>query len=184
MIVGRIKRFVKKSSVASWEFHKYAIETLKKNIVGVGIASLCAGKWNECTSTSSPSMGFLRCLLPRSFHNIQKTARSTFGRHRLQFIIAFIISFTFLLFLLNPVQTYQRFRAQPSEIFEEQPASGSPPAPLPLPPPPKYEKLRQWEANLPQHNLDLPFPEGRTGRYVKFSNQIVMLGWNNVFNEM
>ncbi|KAF8645181.1 hypothetical protein AX16_008008 [Volvariella volvacea WC 439] len=50
--------------------------------------------------------------------------------------------------------------------------------------PPTYERLREWEDNLPQHNPDLPYPEGRTGRYVKFSNQIKMLGWNNVFNEL
>lgn len=50
--------------------------------------------------------------------------------------------------------------------------------------PPTYEKLKKWEDNLPQHNLDLPYPEGRTGRYVKFSNQIKKLGWNNVFNEL
>lgn len=50
--------------------------------------------------------------------------------------------------------------------------------------PPTYEKLKRWEDNLPQHNLDLPYPEGKTGRYVKFSNQIKKLGWNNVFNEL
>ncbi|KAJ3997930.1 hypothetical protein F5050DRAFT_1874178 [Lentinula boryana] len=50
--------------------------------------------------------------------------------------------------------------------------------------PPSWSQLKQWEEDLPQHNLDLPFPEGRTGRYVKFSNQIKMLGWNNVFNEL
>ena len=50
--------------------------------------------------------------------------------------------------------------------------------------PPSWKKLRQWEQDLPQHNLDLPFPEGKTGRYVKFDNQIRMLGWNNVFNEV
>lgn len=49
--------------------------------------------------------------------------------------------------------------------------------------PPTYKKLRQYEDNLPQHNLDLPFPEGRNGRYVKFSNQAKKLGWNNVLNE-
>jgi hypothetical protein len=107
-------------------------------------------------------------------------ARSTFGLHRLHLIIAFIISFTLLLFVINrdPVQTHQHFRAQPPDIYEEQKAT-----PRPLPPPPKYEELREWEDNLPQHNFDLPYPEGRTGRYVKFSNQIVMLGWNNVFSE-
>lgn len=50
--------------------------------------------------------------------------------------------------------------------------------------PPTYEKLRQWEYDLPQHDLDLPFPEGKTGRYVKFSNQITQLGWNNVLNDV
>lgn len=50
--------------------------------------------------------------------------------------------------------------------------------------PPTLAKLKQWERDLPQHNLNLPFPEGRSGRYVKFSNQVKRLGWNNAFNEM
>jgi len=50
--------------------------------------------------------------------------------------------------------------------------------------PPKYKRLIEWEENLPQHNLDLPFPEGRTGRYVLFKNQIQGLGWNNELNEV
>lgn len=50
--------------------------------------------------------------------------------------------------------------------------------------PPTYQRLKQWENNLPQHNLDLPFPEGRTGRYVLFKNQITGLGWNNELNEV
>ncbi|KAF7365603.1 hypothetical protein MVEN_00433800 [Mycena venus] len=49
--------------------------------------------------------------------------------------------------------------------------------------PPTYEALKKWEDDLPQHNLDLPFPEGKTGRYVKFSNQMKFLGWNNCLNE-
>ncbi|KAE9396113.1 hypothetical protein BT96DRAFT_997035 [Gymnopus androsaceus JB14] len=52
------------------------------------------------------------------------------------------------------------------------------------PEPPTYEKLRKWEDELPQHDLSLPFPEGKTGRYVKFDNQIKQLGWNNVLNEV
>lgn len=112
----------------------------------------------------------------RAFASIQKTARSTFGRHRLQFIIAFIV--TLFLLALNSRQTYERFWPHVPDIYEEKPTSG------PMPPPPKYGRLRQWEDNLPQHNLDLPFPEGRTGRYVRFSNQIAMLGWNNVLNEV
>jgi hypothetical protein len=50
--------------------------------------------------------------------------------------------------------------------------------------PPSYAALRLYEANLPQHNLDLPFPEGRAGKYVRFSNQVRGLGWNNVLNEL
>ena len=53
-----------------------------------------------------------------------------------------------------------------------------------LGPPPTYARFTNMEKALPQHNLDLPYPEGRTGRYVKFSNQIKALGWNNVMNEM
>ncbi|KAJ7798475.1 hypothetical protein B0H14DRAFT_2906708 [Mycena olivaceomarginata] len=49
--------------------------------------------------------------------------------------------------------------------------------------PPKYAALRRWQAALPQHNLALPFPEGKTGRYVKFSNEANWIGWNNCFNE-
>ncbi|KAJ7162950.1 hypothetical protein C8R46DRAFT_1101970 [Mycena filopes] len=54
---------------------------------------------------------------------------------------------------------------------------------LKLPGPPTFAALRAWEENLPQHNLDLPFPEGKTGRYVKFSNQMNFVGWNNCLNE-
>lgn len=53
-----------------------------------------------------------------------------------------------------------------------------------LPQLPQYRGIYEMEKTLPQHNLDLAYPEGRTGRYVRFANQIAMLGWNNVFNEM
>lgn len=105
------------------------------------------------------------------------TTRSTFGRHRLHFIIAFVISVILLLSLFSPSKTYERIRAKLPEVYAETLSQ-------PKTPPPTYKNLRNWEANLPQHDLDLPFPEGRTGRYVKFSNQIVMLGFNNVLNEV
>jgi hypothetical protein len=54
---------------------------------------------------------------------------------------------------------------------------------LKMPGPPTYEVLKKWEDDLPQHDLDLPFPEGRTGRYVKFSNEFKDVGWNNCLNE-
>lgn len=51
-------------------------------------------------------------------------------------------------------------------------------------PPANWDKLYEWEDQLPQHNLELLAPEGRNGRYVIFRNQIQMLGWNNLLNEM
>ncbi|KAL0574566.1 hypothetical protein V5O48_007403 [Marasmius crinis-equi] len=50
--------------------------------------------------------------------------------------------------------------------------------------PPDWKELRAFEDSLPQHNLELPFPEGKDGRYVRFSNEIRQLGWNNVLNEV
>jgi len=49
---------------------------------------------------------------------------------------------------------------------------------------PSWKALKQWELDLPQHNLDLPAPEGRNGRYVYFKTQVVGLGWNNQLNEV
>ncbi|PPR04092.1 hypothetical protein CVT24_010665 [Panaeolus cyanescens] len=51
--------------------------------------------------------------------------------------------------------------------------------------PPDFTVLREWEAHLPQHNVELSYPEGRSGRYVLFSNSRVnLLGWNNKLNEL
>ncbi|KAG6841017.1 hypothetical protein C0991_002565, partial [Blastosporella zonata] len=112
---------------------------------------------------------------------LSHSARATFARHKLQFIIGFTVAFILLLFIANPTKTYRRFLTrpvtEPPEVYKETLSQ-------PKVPPPTYASLRKWEENLPQHDLNLPFPEGKTGRYVKFSNQIVMLGWNNVFNEV
>ena len=51
-------------------------------------------------------------------------------------------------------------------------------------PPANWDNLWKWEDDLPQHDVDLPFPEGNTGRYVYFKNQNQLLGWNNQLNEM
>lgn len=52
------------------------------------------------------------------------------------------------------------------------------------PGPPTYEKLRKWEDSLPQNDLSLPLPEGKGGRYVRFMNQIRLLGWNNALGDV
>jgi hypothetical protein len=51
-------------------------------------------------------------------------------------------------------------------------------------PPSNWEELYKWEDNLPQHDLHLPFPEGKAGKYVYFQNQIQYMGWNNLLNEV
>ncbi|KAF7327217.1 hypothetical protein MKEN_00298800 [Mycena kentingensis (nom. inval.)] len=48
---------------------------------------------------------------------------------------------------------------------------------------PLYLLLRLKMRRLPQHNLSLPFPEGKTGRYVRFRVESNFIGWNNCLNE-
>ena len=43
---------------------------------------------------------------------------------------------------------------------------------IPENPPPDYADYRLNETKYPQHNPDLPFPEGRTGKYVYFSEHM------------
>lgn len=38
--------------------------------------------------------------------------------------------------------------------------------------PPLYKEYSASEEQLPQHNLDLPFPEGRHAKYIWFSNHV------------
>ncbi|KAJ7833396.1 hypothetical protein B0H13DRAFT_2240372 [Mycena leptocephala] len=50
--------------------------------------------------------------------------------------------------------------------------------------PPKYLALRRWEVALLQHDFALPFPEGKMGRYVKFSHPTQgKVGWGWGWNE-
>ena len=51
-------------------------------------------------------------------------------------------------------------------------------------PPSNWDGLYKWEDDLPQHDLQLPFPEGKAGKYVYFKNQIQYMGWNNLLNEV
>ncbi|KAI0082141.1 hypothetical protein K474DRAFT_1634064 [Panus rudis PR-1116 ss-1] len=50
--------------------------------------------------------------------------------------------------------------------------------------PPLYEQYHQEELGLPQHNPDLPFPEGREGRYVFIANHVYGLGWGNAMQQV
>ena len=57
--------------------------------------------------------------------------------------------------------------------------SGSDPFFRDLPPseggpdPPRFYEWHEREKRLPQHDPDLPYPQGRQGRYIRFSNQVV-----------
>ena len=38
--------------------------------------------------------------------------------------------------------------------------------------PPRFYEWHEREKRLPQHDLELPYPQGREGRYIRFSNQL------------
>ncbi|KAB5595100.1 hypothetical protein CTheo_1388 [Ceratobasidium theobromae] len=46
-----------------------------------------------------------------------------------------------------------------------------------------FDEIFLREAQLPQHNLSAPYPEGQGGRFLRFSNQVWGLGWNNILQE-
>jgi len=47
-----------------------------------------------------------------------------------------------------------------------------------------YDKFHEYEANLPQHNLDLPYPEGRDAKFFWASNHVADTGWGNAMQEL
>ncbi|CDO76489.1 hypothetical protein BN946_scf184615.g15 [Trametes cinnabarina] len=49
--------------------------------------------------------------------------------------------------------------------------------------PPLYEEYHKWELALPQHNPDLPYPEGRNGQYIWMANHVHASGWGNAMQE-
>ncbi|KAH9966164.1 hypothetical protein BGW80DRAFT_1230443 [Lactifluus volemus] len=50
--------------------------------------------------------------------------------------------------------------------------------------PPRFYEWHDREKRLPQHDPDLPYPQGREGRYIRFSNHVWGLGWGNAMQEM
>lgn len=49
--------------------------------------------------------------------------------------------------------------------------------------PPSYNDIRSFERRLPQHNLSLPFPEGKAGMYLRFPGHLWGHGLNNILQE-
>ncbi|KAJ7756381.1 hypothetical protein DFH07DRAFT_820357 [Mycena maculata] len=120
-------------------------------------------------------------LYLRAFSGLYHRCRKALvGNRRIQSFLAIVV-FVFVATLLLPEQHRDDSEEQVAlsdEITSEPTESWR------FPGPPTFEKLWRWEQDLPQHDLQLPFPEGKTGRYVKFSNQARRLGWNNCFNEI
>ncbi|KAI0312187.1 hypothetical protein OF83DRAFT_1176867 [Amylostereum chailletii] len=50
--------------------------------------------------------------------------------------------------------------------------------------PPTYGAWHTREVAMPQNNPDLPFPQGRNGSYLRFSNHLTTVGWGNSMQEM
>ncbi|KAI0801371.1 hypothetical protein C8Q74DRAFT_1241589 [Fomes fomentarius] len=49
--------------------------------------------------------------------------------------------------------------------------------------PPLYDNYQRAERNLPQHNPELPPPEGKRGKYIWFANHVHGSGWGNAMQE-
>ncbi|KZT27662.1 hypothetical protein NEOLEDRAFT_1130722 [Neolentinus lepideus HHB14362 ss-1] len=52
------------------------------------------------------------------------------------------------------------------------------------PNPPLYEKWHEAELAMPQHDPDLPYPEGKEGRYFWAPNHVHASGWGNAMQEL
>lgn len=50
--------------------------------------------------------------------------------------------------------------------------------------PPLYEQYHDYERHLPQHNLSLPFPEGRDAKFLWAANHVISSGWGNAMQEL
>ncbi|KAF6745369.1 hypothetical protein DFP72DRAFT_974289 [Ephemerocybe angulata] len=71
-------------------------------------------------------------------------------------------------------------------FWSKRPPTPPPQEDMDLDVPPLYHSLFEAQRKLPQHDTSLLFPEGASGRYVKFTSQsgARLLGWNNVFTEL
>ncbi|PCH34414.1 hypothetical protein WOLCODRAFT_135702 [Wolfiporia cocos MD-104 SS10] len=50
--------------------------------------------------------------------------------------------------------------------------------------PPLYQQYHEQELRLPQHNPNLPFPEGRDGKFIWMANHVHASGWGNAMQEL
>ncbi|KAL5503712.1 hypothetical protein ACEPAH_7783 [Sanghuangporus vaninii] len=50
--------------------------------------------------------------------------------------------------------------------------------------PPTYGEIREYERRLPQHNLSLPFPEGKDGMYLRFAEYAQDSGFSDMLQSL
>ncbi|KAL5533841.1 hypothetical protein ACEPAG_301 [Sanghuangporus baumii] len=50
--------------------------------------------------------------------------------------------------------------------------------------PPTYARYYEIEQHYPQHNVSLPFPEGRNGKFLCVYNRYCSIEWNNIFQAL
>ncbi|KAH9178049.1 hypothetical protein EDB89DRAFT_1300648 [Lactarius sanguifluus] len=89
--------------------------------------------------------------------------------------LAFLLLATITLFYLHSIKISSRSDLLP--LLQDLPPPEGGPSP------PRFYKWHEREKQLPQHDPNLPYPQGREGRYIRFSNQIFGLGWGNAMQE-
>ncbi|KAF9244158.1 hypothetical protein BU15DRAFT_86106 [Melanogaster broomeanus] len=85
------------------------------------------------------------------------------------FAVLFVSSWAFILFYNHQVEHL-------SSPNEENPIDPSIP--------PLFEAYHEFERHLPQHDLSLPFPEGRDAKFFWAANHVTASGWGNVMQEL
>ncbi|THH30232.1 hypothetical protein EUX98_g3946 [Antrodiella citrinella] len=114
-------------------------------------------------------------LLPKdSVHQPLRT-RPVFNRRVYRFLLLTLVLFASLAALSNVVKLHRAIRVSPESTSADRDES---------PLPPLYEDYYMREKQLPQHDPDLPYPEGRTGKYIAMENIVVLSGWGNAMQEL
>ncbi|KAF8519729.1 hypothetical protein BU17DRAFT_47491 [Hysterangium stoloniferum] len=110
---------------------------------------------------------------PNGGHSFQSQSQAIlFLRRRRNVVLASFIALVVLYWLYRSIFTGYEYlptvRAQANKFELDHPATS-----------PTYDQIRAFERHLPQHNLSLASPEGRHGRFIRFSNEVWSYGLNN-----
>lgn len=136
----------------------------------------------------------LRSFVPSGSAHISQmpswSGRGASGRSRIvafAALICFILS-TFSLYHYGSPGAQYITEKELEKLTPSEPPS--PPEPVEPPEddhgglPPLYPELKVEELALPQHEEELPYPEGKNAKFVRFGNQMWGVGLNNQLFEM